>query len=86
MVLSYAGGPDLTDLSDPYGIARGPVEAKLGIFRLNDAGALGIMVGKVLKGKEDTVDFDSAIFIPWAAIHTMDLLTASISREPEEGK
>jgi hypothetical protein len=76
VLLSYAGGPEFADLSDnAYSLVRGPVESKLGIFLLKEVNTLGVLVRKVKRGEGEKLRYDSAIFIPWAAVQLIrDLL------------
>jgi hypothetical protein len=75
VLLSYVGGPDLSDLGrNISGIATGPVEAKLGIYLLTEVSALGVMVRKVLRGTGDKVEYAAAFFISWAAVQKLELL------------
>jgi hypothetical protein len=75
ILLSYVGGPDIADLgSNISGIARGPVEAKMGVYLLTEVSALGVMVRKALMGAGENVEYAKAIFISWAAVQTLELL------------
>ena len=76
VLLSYAGGPEFADLSDnAYGVVKGPVESKLGIFLLKEVNTLGVLVRKVKRGEGEKLSYDPAIFVPWAAVQLIrDLL------------
>lgn len=62
---------------DSLGVAKAPIEARLGIFGLKSVDSLGVMVQKVTKGKQGKLRFDSAVFVPWASILSIDPLTAA---------
>lgn len=84
--ISYVGGPEVGELANAFSIVRGPVEAKLGVFLLDEVSSLGVMLMKPLIGDYKKVKFDSAFFVPWTAIQMIDVLKAPNDSEGEQGK
>ncbi len=67
----------------PWDLERGSLEARAGTFLLTEVSDLGIMASRLIREKkEDQTRFrlDDPIFLPWASIHSIRLLTP-----PQEG-
>jgi hypothetical protein len=75
-IVGYSGSPSP---DTPWEIEKGSPEARAGMFVLTEVSDLGIMVNKlIIRGKSDEarVYLDDPIFLPWASIHSIRLLSS----------
>ena len=74
VIIYYMGGPFP---ESPWDVEKGSLEARSGLFGLDEVSELGVMVSKIRQAGK----LDEPIFIPWGSMLSMSTLTAD---EPEE--
>ncbi len=67
VIINYTGGPFP---GSPWDIQQGSLEARSGLFGLDEVSDLGVMARKVRKGGE----IDDPVFIPWGSVHSISVL------------
>lgn len=78
VIIGYVAGPYLQEQQNPYGIARGRLEARQALFIVEDVGAVGVFVRRILGESEA----GPRIFMPWSAIHQiLELVPVDESHE-----
>lgn len=70
VLVGYVGGPYLSNIRNPYDIARGQLEARQALFLLEEVSNLGINARRILADQELGPPF----FFPWTAIHQIQVL------------